>query len=509
MFNPTDKNPSRMDPAALDRAGPNRSGPNVHEELLAIVRRFRRVAPAAQDWSLRLVEESRQGLSVRRNIVQPLQFEQDIGAMITVVAGGGMGYAATGDLSPAGLHAAAGRARDWALRTAGYRLFDPAQCPSIHDRAHHHANVEQPWEQRGPAAKLERLRALCERLKIHDEIVDWSAGFAWRQCTSVLASAAGGEILQDHQALTPWLRAVANRGGETQVRSFGLDLAGQGGLERLDRLQFDQQPERVATEALALLDAPQCPSGPMDLLLMPGQMILQIHESIGHPLELDRILGDERNYAGGSFVTPAMFGHHAYGSELLNVSFDPTVPGELASYAYDDEGQRAERVDLIRNGILLRGLGGGTSQARSGLPGAACARASSWNRPPIDRMANLNLEPGTSRLEDLIGQVRHGVLMDSNRSWSIDDSRNKFQFGCEIGWRIEDGTLRGLVRNPSYRGISSDFWHRLIGVGDREASRVMGVGTCGKGEPNQLIAVGHASPPCLFRGITVFGGGAD
>jgi predicted Zn-dependent protease len=307
----------------------------------------------------------------------------------------------------------------------------------------------------------------------------------------------------------PWLRAVANRGSETQIRSFGPDLGGQGGLERLDILELDQQPERVAGEALALLDAPECPSGTMDLILMPGQMTLQIHESIGHPLELDRILGDERNYAGTSFVTAEMFGTYQYGSELLNVTFDPTVSGELASYAYDDAGAQAERAWLIREGILLRGLGGTTSQARSGLPGVACARASSWNRPAIDRMANLNLEPGDSSLEELLGRVERGVLMDTNRSWSIDDSRNKFQFGCELGWRIEDGERRELVRNPGYRGISAGFWRSLAGVGNAASFRVMGVGTCGKGEPNQMIAVGHASPPCLFRGVAVFGGGGS
>jgi predicted Zn-dependent protease len=346
-------------------------------------------------------------------------------------------------------------------------------------------------------------------MRAGEAIADWSASLRYRNRRTLLASAEGAEILGETETITPSLRVVANRGGQTQIRSFGTDLGGVGGLERLERLELDRQPERLAAEALSLLDAPECPVGVTDLVLMPGQMILQIHESIGHPLELDRILGDERNYAGTSFVTPEMFGSYRYGSELLNVTFDPGVPGELAGYRYDDDGTPAERVHLIREGILLRGLGGATSQARSGLPGAACSRASSWNRPPIDRMANLNLEPGNSRLEDLVRQVERGILMDTNRSWSIDDSRNKFQFGCEIGWRIEDGELRGLVRNPGYRGVSASFWRSLAGVGDRDSFQVMGVGTCGKGEPNQMIAVGHASPPCLFRAVDVFGAPAD
>ncbi len=171
----------------------------------------------------------------------------------------------------------------------------------------------------------------------------------------------------------------------------------------------------------------------MDVLLMPDQMILQIHESIGHPLELDRILGDERNFAGTSFVTPDMFGTYRYGSELLNITFDPTRAEELASYGWDDEGAPAEQVHLIRDGILERPLGGATSQLRAGLPGTSNARADNWNRPPIDRMANLNLEPGDASLADMIAGIERGVMMETNCSWSIDDSRNKFQFGCERG----------------------------------------------------------------------------
>ena len=282
---------------------------------------------------------------------------------------------------------------------------------------------------------------------------------------------------------------------------------GQGGLERLAQVGFRMDAQRVAEEALALLDAPECPAGTRDLLLMPSQMTLQIHESIGHPLELDRILGDERNYAGTSFVTPDMFGSYRYGSELLSVTFDPGVPGELASAVADDEGTPAERQYLIRNGLLERPLGGRLSQARAGLPGVATARASTWDRPPIDRMANLNLEPGSASLADLIARVERGVLMDTNRSWSIDDSRNKFQFGCELGRLIEEGELKGLVRNPGYRGISASFWRSLAGVGDASTLEVRGVYTCGKGEPNQSIQVGHASPPALFRAVEVFGGG--
>jgi predicted Zn-dependent protease len=205
-----------------------------------------------------------------------------------------------------------------------------------------------------------------------------------------------------------------------------------------------------------------------------------------------------------------MFGSYQYGSPLLNVTFDPSVPGELASYAYDEQGATAERQHLIKEGVLLRPLGGALSEARAHQAGhthiqsVACARVQRWNRPPIDRMANLNIEPGDLAMSELIGGVERGIFMGTNLAWSIDDSRNKFQFGCEYGRLIEDGELKGWVRSPNYRGVSSQFWRSLDGVGDHSTWRSLGTPYCGKGEPNQVITVGHATPACRFRKVEVF-----
>ena len=184
----------------------------------------------------------------------------------------------------------------------------------------------------------------------------------------------------------------------------------------------------------------------------------------------------------------------------------PTVNNEIASYAFDDDGTEANREFIINKGILKTPLGGATSQARADCNGVANARADSWKRPAIDRMANLNLEPGDASFNELVQSVENGVLMKTNSSWSIDDSRNKFQFGCEYGQLIEDGELKGLLRNPNYRGISANFWRHLMKVGDRSTFDVLGTPNCGKGEPNQVIQVGHASPSCVFENVEVFGG---
>jgi predicted Zn-dependent protease len=180
----------------------------------------------------------------------------------------------------------------------------------------------------------------------------------------------------------------------------------------------------------------------------------------------------------------------------------------MAAFGYDDDGSQTSKVFLIKDGILTAPLGGRLSQARAGLAGTANARASGWNRPPIDRMGNINVEPGASSLEEMIASIRRGVLMRTNVSWSIDDSRNKFQFGCEWGEMIEDGRVKGVVKNPNYRGISATFWRSLRMVGNRSTFEVLGTLYCGKGEPNQIVHTGHAAPPCLFSGVDVFGGAA-
>lgn len=470
--------------------------------------RFRSVLPTDVSYAaLRFSEERGEHLSVRRGVVDPVSNSLDAGVMITIWDGGGHGYAATSDLSEAGLTTAVARARHWAGITAGRSVL--TDSPLDHPVGSFSSTVTRPWNETTLAERIELLRQADAQLGIDERIVDWSASLGRLDTDSLILTSGGGRVEQHIRNTYPGLHVTANEGSNTQTRTHGRgSFVGQGGREVLDRYGFDEAVTWLPVEVLQLLDAENCPSGTMDVVLAPDQMILQIHESIGHPLELDRILGDERNYAGTSFVTSDMFGTYQYGSELLNVTFDPTVPGQLASYGFDDDGTSAERQYLIRDGILERPLGGALSQARAGLPGVANSRACSWNRPPIDRMANLNVEPGSSTLDKLIGSVERGVYLQTNNSWSIDDSRNKFQFSCEYGRLIEDGRLTDVVRNPSYRGISATFWRGLSGVADESSFTVMGTPNCGKGEPNQQVGTGHASPACRFSDVEVFGGEA-
>ncbi|HUW69502.1 MAG TPA: TldD/PmbA family protein [bacterium] len=432
----------------------------------------------------------------------------DDGVMVEVMVDGRFAYGATPDMSPEGVSRAALSALTAAKAAAGRSIhsFDLSVRPPATAR---YETSRTRKTSRAPDDVFAFLLNACGALKVSDEIIQTTALVEVGQYDYEIVSTNGADIEQTIHYMGSSLQAVARRGDVVQLRTANgpRGLTRQGGWELLDTDAMIADARRIGLEAVELLGADTCPSGRRTLVLMPDQMMLQIHESVGHPLELDRILGDERNYAGGSFVKAADFGTFQYGSKLMNISYDPTVAGELASYGADEIGNLAKKELLIKDGILVRGLGSLESQARSGLKGVANQRATSWNRPPIDRMANLNLEPGTTSFDAMIGSIEKGILMSSNRSWSIDDYRNKFQFGCEYGRLIEHGKLTKTVRDPNYRGISRTFWRNLSAVGDRSTFAAFGTPNCGKGEPNQVIFVGHASPVCAFDDVEVFGGG--
>jgi len=429
------------------------------------------------------------------------------GIMIEVLAQGQFGYSATSRMDEASVAEAARKAYTQAVAASKYAVYSFTEDARPPNTGSYDSNAQKSIDSMSAGEMNEYLLKINRELKVSDKIISANAYGVVLDVSHRFVSSNGSDISQNFVITSFEMQATAQDGPETQTRSNG----GRGNARQLGLEAFDEESalvtaNQVGNQAVELLTAENCPTGNFDLILNPDQMILQIHESIGHALEIDRIMGDERNYAGWSFVNLEDFGKLQYGSEIMNVTFDPTVNTQLASYSFDDGGLKAEREFIIKDGKLLRGLGARESQIRSGVPGVANFRASSWNRPPIDRMANLNLEPGTSSLDEIISSVEYGVFMEANRSWSIDDYRNKFQFGCEYGRLIENGKFTKTVKNPNYRGVTNPFWRNLARVGDKSTFEIYGTPNCGKGEPNQIIRVGHASPVCQFKNVEIFGG---
>ena len=462
------------------------------------------------DWvGIRAVKTTSTHRAVRDGLPQNNGKSLNMGAMIEVIVDGCLGYAATNSLDSSSLQNAAEIAYKQALLASKWWIYPVSKNTRPQVVGEYKSAFLEPFNVISPGEINDLLIQICEKLKINDKIIQTTAAVNTDQKETWFVTSNGSEIYQHILSLSHHFGAIAQDGTIVQQRTNNGAYANsyQGGWELFKQDNLWHQVQQVGEQALELLTAAECPNTRTNLVLAPDQMMLQIHESIGHPLEIDRILGDERNYAGGSFVTKDDFGKLEYGSPLMNITFDPTVPGEFASYSFDDNGAVATKEFIIKKGILQRGLGSLESQSRANLPGVACARASSWNRPPIDRMANLNLEPGNATFEEIISGIDHGIYMESNRSWSIDDQRYKFQFGCEYARLIENGKLTKTLRNPNYRATTPEFWHSLIQVGDNSNWQIYGAPNCGKGEPNQMIFVGHGSPVCAFANIEVFGGG--
>lgn len=296
--------------------------------------------------------------------------------------------------------------------------------------------------------------------------------------------------------------------GEVQVRSYPNSVGRHQqtrGYEFILEQKLVENAPRVAEEAVALLTADQCPSyDATTIILDSSQLALQIHESCGHPIELDRVLGSEAAYAGTSFLTPEKLGRFRYGSEVVNIVADATVPGGLGTFGFDDEGVPAQRTDIVRNGIFVGYLTSRETARQLGLGQSNGAmRADGWARPPIIRMTNINLLPGTWNVDDLIADTDDGIWMETNRSWSIDDKRLNFQFGTEIAWEIKKGKKTRMLKNATYTGLTPEFWQSCDAVCNDKSWIVWGTPNCGKGQPPQIAHTGHGAAPARFRNVRV------
>ena len=477
-----------------------------HESV--IESEFKKKKSEADFVAFKYISETTRDLAVRNGKPDAIHHSEDEGLLIEVMKNGHLGYAATSELTAAGIDRAFKKAIEITQKSSARAVaqFDQSVRPS--STGTYISPRRKPLDQLSIAGIYDFLKKTSVRLKKNDQIVTAVSDAMVVDCKQVYMSSNGADFQQDFNIIINSFTSVAQSGSETQTRSLhgGRGNCRQVGAELFNLDEALPMCDEITAEALELLTAENCPTDTCDLILAPDQMLLQIHESIGHPLEIDRILGDERNFAGWSFVQPSDFGKLQYGSPMMNVVFDPGLKGEMASYAFDEVGNKAEKKYLIKNGILQAGLGSLESQFRSKLSGVANSRSSSWNRAPIDRMANVNLEHGNITLDEMISSVKNGVIMFANRSWSIDDYRRKFQFGCEYGKKIENGKLTKTIKNPNYRGVTVPFWNSLVGLTKADTVEMYGSPYCGKGEPSQIIRVGHSSPYALFKNIEIFGG---
>lgn len=319
-------------------------------------------------------------------------------------------------------------------------------------------------------------------------------------------STEGSYIEQDLIQSGGNIGSIAGDGQEVQGRSYAAQFGGDfalKGWEHIEELDFPGNAPRVAEEACELVKAPQCPSGKMDIILEGSQLALQIHESCGHPIELDRVLGMEAGMVGTSFLTLEKQGSFRYGSPVVNIVADATIPGANGSFGYDDDGVPAQRFGVVEQGIFRNYLTSRETAGDIGETSNGANRAVNWNRIPLVRMTNINLEPGDSTLDEIIRDTKHGIYMDLNRSYSIDDRRFNFQFGTEVGWEIEDGSVKRMVKNPTYTGNTPEFWNSCDAIASKDEWKVWGIPNCGKGEPGQAMRVGHGAAPARFRNVRV------
>jgi TldD protein len=455
----------------------------------------------------RLVRRESESIRVSDHTVDSLARGLDVGVGVRVLIDGSWGFAATAQVTPAELQKTANRALLIARASAliKHPPFFLAEQETYVD-SYRSLCEKDPFTV--PADdKLALLLKVTGILKKSKKIKTADAAMDFTKINKLFISTEGAEIEQCFVESGAGYRAVAFDGKEAQVRSFPNSHGGAmatRGYEFIEGLQLIENAERVREEAITLLTASPCPDMETTVIINSPQLALQIHESCGHPIELDRVLGTEISLAGGSFLTTDKLGKFKYGADIVNINADATVPGALGTFGYDDEGVKAQRTPIIERGVLVgyltsRETAPVIGQKRSG----GTMRADGFNRLPIIRMTNINLEPGQGSLEALIADTKQGVFIDINKSWSIDDKRLNFQFGAEAAWEIKDGKLGQMYKNTVYTGITPQFWNSCDAICGPEHWQVWGTPNCGKGEPVQIMHVAHGTSPARFRNVRV------
>ena len=469
------------------------------------------MARSASYADARLLQIRNRSLTTKNGRVGHASESESIGIAIRVLEEGAWGFAASADLSRAALESTAARAVQIAKASAQVKRQAVRLAPEPPAVAEWSTPFRIDPFTTSVEHNLDLLMKVDAELRAVKGVTLAETGMNFVREESWFLSSEGADIHQTKYSSGAGYTAYCFAGSEIQKRSYPNSFGGQWqnkGYELMEEWKLVENARRVAEEAVGLHKADQCPEGIFTIILDGSQLGLQIHESIGHPIELDRVLGMEANFAGTSFLTVDKLRNLRYGSELVNVVADARQehgPG-LGTFAYDDEGVAAQCTPIITNGEFTGYLSSReTAHAIGATRSGGTLRAEGWNRLPLIRMTNISILPGEKPLtrEQLIADTEHGIYMETNKSWSIDDKRYNFQFGCEIGWEVRNGKRVRMLKNPSYSGITTEFWNSLDAICSRDEWVLWGTPNCGKGQPQQVVGTGHGASPARFRNIKV------
>ena len=455
---------------------------------------------------IRQIHRVTENIEVKNGNIEGISCDQDQGFGIRIIANGAWGFASSSVLSPAEMKRVANRALEIAKASSIIKKelarLSPAEVFEDHYTSKYEIDpFRVPLEE-----KIELLLKATDLLRKDNRIKVAEGSMDFYKTEKLFASTEGAFVRQSILESGAGIMATAVNGNEVQRRSYPNSHRGDyatWGYEFIRGLRLAENADRVREEAIELLSAPECPDKDTTLIITGSQMALQVHESCGHPTELDRVLGTEVSLAGSSFMTLDKLNKLKYGSDKVSITADATLEGGLGSFGYDDEGVKAQRIELVKNGVFVGYLTSRETARVLNQKSNGTMRAESWNRIPLIRMTNINLEPGEWELDNLIADTKDGFLLDMNKSWSIDDKRLNFQFGVEAAWEIKDGKKGRMYKNAVYTGITPEFWNSCDAVCSRNHWHVWGLPNCGKGEPMQTMHVAHGAAPARFRNVKV------
>ncbi len=461
----------------------------------------------AQYGDIRVVENGTESIQVKNGVVEALNFSDSMGFGVRVLVNGAWGFSSSRELKDEEIDRVTMQALEIA-RASGLARGEKADLgPPVASQGIYQTPIEIDPFSISLENKLDVLLAAdAEMARVDGVRVRQSNLVAIRE-KKWFANTEGALTKQRIIETGGGIVATAVGESEVQTRSYPNSFGRQqvtAGWEMVLEWDLPGNSERIANEAVALLTADQCPTDSVTTVILGGdQVALQVHESCGHPIELDRVFGSEAAYAGSSFLTPEKLDNFRYGSEKVNITADSVRPFGLGTFGWDDEGVPAQSTQIVKNGRFVGYLMSRETATKLDKVSNGCMRASSWNRIPIIRMTNVSLEPGEWELEDLIADTDGGIYMETNRSWSIDDKRYNFQFGTEIGYEIKKGKLGRMLRNCTYTGITPEFWNSCDAVCSHNHWTMWGTPNCGKGQPSQIAHTGHGAAPARFRNLRV------